>query len=127
MIRSVPAAFALALVMATRAHATAPTSLPAPAPPIAAPAPAADPHTAAPVPAPPTVTAHAWILMDHFSGRVLAQERPDERVEPASLTKLMTAYVAFAALASSRALMLGAPITTDTSRMPLRLAEAVRQ
>ena len=102
MIRSVTAALALALVMATRAHATAPTSLPAPAPPIAAPAPAADPHTAAPVPAPPTVTAHAWILMDHFSGRVLAQERPDERVEPASLTKLMTAYVAFAALADGR-------------------------
>jgi D-alanyl-D-alanine carboxypeptidase (penicillin-binding protein 5/6) len=48
------------------------------------------------------VTAHAWILMDHFSGRVLAQERPDERVEPASLTKLMTAYVAFAALADGR-------------------------
>ena len=40
--------------------------------------------------------------MDHFSGRVLAQERPDERAEPASLTKLMTAYVVFAALADGR-------------------------
>ncbi len=40
--------------------------------------------------------------MDHFSGRVLAQERPDERSEPASLTKLMTAYVVFAALAEGR-------------------------
>jgi D-alanyl-D-alanine carboxypeptidase (penicillin-binding protein 5/6) len=41
-------------------------------------------------------------MMDHFSGRVLAQERPDEREEPASLTKLMTAYVVFAALAEGR-------------------------
>jgi serine-type D-Ala-D-Ala carboxypeptidase (penicillin-binding protein 5/6) len=103
VIRSVPAVFALALVMATSAHATAPASLPAPTPPIAAPAPAPEPHTtAAPVPAPPTVKARAWILMDHFSGRVLAQERADERAEPASLTKLMTAYVAFAALADGR-------------------------
>jgi serine-type D-Ala-D-Ala carboxypeptidase (penicillin-binding protein 5/6) len=40
--------------------------------------------------------------MDHFSGRILAQQRPDERAEPASLTKLMTAYVVFAALADGR-------------------------
>jgi len=40
--------------------------------------------------------------MDHFSGRVLAQELPDQREEPASLTKLMTAYVVFAALTEGR-------------------------
>jgi D-alanyl-D-alanine carboxypeptidase (penicillin-binding protein 5/6) len=40
--------------------------------------------------------------MDHFSGRVLAQQRADERSEPASLTKLMTAYVVFAALQEGR-------------------------
>jgi len=40
--------------------------------------------------------------MDHFSGRVLAQQRADERAEPASLTKLMSAYVVFAALADGR-------------------------
>ena len=40
--------------------------------------------------------------MDHFSGRVLAQQLPDQRQEPASLTKLMTAYVVFAALAEGR-------------------------
>jgi D-alanyl-D-alanine carboxypeptidase (penicillin-binding protein 5/6) len=73
--------------------------MPAAAPTV--PAAAAAP-VAAPVPAPPAVTAHSWILMDHFSGRVLAQERPDERAEPASLTKLMTAYVVFAALADGR-------------------------
>ncbi|HEY1874433.1 MAG TPA: D-alanyl-D-alanine carboxypeptidase family protein [Steroidobacteraceae bacterium] len=102
MIRSLPAAFALALVLATSANATAPNSLPAPAPKVTAPPPATDAHAAAPVPAPPTVTARAWILMDHFSGRVLAQQRPDEREEPASLTKLMTAYVVFTALAEGR-------------------------
>jgi serine-type D-Ala-D-Ala carboxypeptidase (penicillin-binding protein 5/6) len=98
VIRSLPAAFALVLVIVTSANATAPNSLPPPTPAIAAPPPA----TTAPVPAAPAVTARSWILMDHFSGRVLAQQRPDEREEPASLTKLMTAYVVFAALADGR-------------------------
>ena len=59
-------------------------------------------HAAAPIPNPPSVNAHASILMDHFSGRVLAQEHADERAEPASLTKLMTAYLVFAALTDGR-------------------------
>jgi serine-type D-Ala-D-Ala carboxypeptidase (penicillin-binding protein 5/6) len=95
VIRLLPAASALALIAAV-AYATAPAPAPASLPASAA-APAA-----APVPAPPAVTARSWILMDHFSGRILAQERPDERSEPASLTKLMTAYVVFAALAEGR-------------------------
>ncbi len=57
---------------------------------------------AAPVPKPPEVSARAWLLVDHFSGRVLAENRADERMEPASLTKLMTAYVAFTALREKR-------------------------
>jgi serine-type D-Ala-D-Ala carboxypeptidase (penicillin-binding protein 5/6) len=57
---------------------------------------------AAPIPAPPAVSARAYILVDHFSGRVLAQDRADERAEPASLTKLMTAYVVFKALEEGR-------------------------
>ena len=102
MIRPLPAAFLLALIVATAVHATAPTTPPTAAPPAtAAPPPAAAAH-AAPIPAPPAVTARAWILMDHFSGRVLAQQLPDQRQEPASLTKLMTAYVVFAALAEGR-------------------------
>ncbi|HVN45905.1 MAG TPA: D-alanyl-D-alanine carboxypeptidase family protein [Steroidobacteraceae bacterium] len=100
MLRSLPTAVTLAL-LASIAHATAsapPTApLPAPAAATSATAPAATP-----IPAPPTVSARSWILLDHFSGRVLAQERPDERSEPASLTKLMTAYVVFAALADGR-------------------------
>ena len=46
----------------------------------------------------PSVAARAWLLLDHGSGQVLAQDHADERVEPASLTKLMTAYVSFGAL-----------------------------
>jgi serine-type D-Ala-D-Ala carboxypeptidase (penicillin-binding protein 5/6) len=59
-------------------------------------------HAVAPIPAPPAVNAHSWILVDHFTGRVLAQNNADERSEPASLTKLMTAYVVFTALREGR-------------------------
>jgi len=45
------------------------------------------------VPAPPRLSAKAWLLTDYHSGRVLAEHNADERVEPASLTKMMTAYV----------------------------------
>lgn len=48
-----------------------------------------------PVPAPPSVTAGAYILQDFATGRVLAGSRIDSRAEPASITKLMTAYVVF--------------------------------
>ena len=47
---------------------------------------------------PPQVIGRAWIVADLSSGQILGAERPDERVEPASLTKIMTAYVVFAAL-----------------------------
>ena len=59
-------------------------------------------HAAAPIPEPPAVNAHAYLLMDHYSGRILAQQHADERSEPASLTKLMTAYVVFKALEEKR-------------------------
>jgi D-alanyl-D-alanine carboxypeptidase (penicillin-binding protein 5/6) len=49
-------------------------------------------------PQPPTIAAKAWLLLDTGSGQLLASFKPDERIEPASLTKLMTAYLAFAAL-----------------------------
>jgi serine-type D-Ala-D-Ala carboxypeptidase (penicillin-binding protein 5/6) len=57
---------------------------------------------AAPIPRPPALNARAYLLEDHFSGRVLAESHADERAEPASLTKLMTAYVVFKALAEGR-------------------------
>src|SRR5262252_7689245 len=59
-------------------------------------------QAAMPIPAPPAVRARSSILVDHLSGRVLAANNADEHAEPASLTKLMTAYVAFAALAGGR-------------------------
>ncbi|MRR52822.1 MAG: D-alanyl-D-alanine carboxypeptidase, partial [Rhodocyclaceae bacterium] len=46
----------------------------------------------------PAVAAKAWVVVDHTSGLALAGQGADERVEPASLTKLMTAYLTFAAL-----------------------------
>jgi D-alanyl-D-alanine carboxypeptidase (penicillin-binding protein 5/6) len=49
-------------------------------------------------PAPPSVAAPAWLLLDATSGQRLASRNPDGRIEPASLTKLMTAYLAFAAI-----------------------------
>lgn len=57
---------------------------------------------AADVPPPPKVDAPAYILIDQASGRTLASERADERAEPASITKLMTAYVTFRALKDGR-------------------------
>lgn len=47
---------------------------------------------------PPSVIARAWLVVDLTSNQVLAGENADERFEPASLTKLMTAYLTFAAL-----------------------------
>ena len=49
-------------------------------------------------PPPPQVAGRAWLVADLSSGQILAAAKPDERFEPASLTKLMTAYVVFGAL-----------------------------
>jgi D-alanyl-D-alanine carboxypeptidase (penicillin-binding protein 5/6) len=46
----------------------------------------------------PTIAAKSWILLDATSGQVIAAQDPNARVEPASLTKVMTAYVTFQAL-----------------------------
>jgi len=62
------------------------------------------------VPPAPAVEAKSWILMDQATGRRLAGQNEDLRVEPASVTKVMTAYVAFRALAEGR-LQLQEPIT----------------
>jgi len=47
---------------------------------------------------PPTIAAKSWLLQDVTSGQVLASDNADLRIEPASLVKLMTAYLAFEAL-----------------------------
>ena len=57
---------------------------------------AAAAQAAAPVP--PPVLGRAWIVGDLSSAQILASQKADERIEPASLTKIMTAYVVFQAL-----------------------------
>ena len=52
------------------------------------------------VPAPPQVGASSYLVLDFHSGYHLAAKEPDMRVEPASITKLMTSYVVFRELAA---------------------------
>jgi D-alanyl-D-alanine carboxypeptidase (penicillin-binding protein 5/6) len=54
------------------------------------------------VPPPPTINARAYILMDYDSGQILAESKADERMEPASLTKLMTSYVIYKEMRDGR-------------------------
>ena len=51
-----------------------------------------------PIPAPPVIGAKSYLMIDGTTGHVLASHQADERLAPASLTKLMTAYVVFQAL-----------------------------
>jgi D-alanyl-D-alanine carboxypeptidase (penicillin-binding protein 5/6) len=53
---------------------------------------------AQPVPTLPPIAAKAYLLADFNSGQHLVSHNPQQRIEPASLTKLMTAYLVFAAL-----------------------------
>ncbi|WP_342321371.1 serine-type D-Ala-D-Ala carboxypeptidase [Kosakonia sp. BYX6] len=53
-------------------------------------------------PTAPPVDARAWILMDYASGKVLAEGNADEKLDPASLTKLMTSYVVGQALKAGK-------------------------
>ncbi|KMV33513.1 peptidase M15 [Franconibacter pulveris] len=53
-------------------------------------------------PAAPAMEARAWILMDYASGKVLAEGNADEKLDPASLTKLMTSYVVGQALKAGK-------------------------
>ncbi|MDR7135439.1 D-alanyl-D-alanine carboxypeptidase (penicillin-binding protein 5/6) [Lysobacter niastensis] len=71
---------------------------PAPQPATAQP-PASD---SLPVPPPPAITGTAWVLMDAASGNILAGENYDQRLEPASITKVMTSYVIAAEMAGGK-------------------------
>lgn len=50
----------------------------------------------------PVVAARAWILVDAVTGQTIAAQNPEQTVEPASLTKIMTVYMAFEALKENR-------------------------
>ena len=62
----------------------------------------ADAAITTPVPAPPIIGAKSFLLIDGSTGAELASLEADKRLAPASLTKLMTAYVAFRALADEQ-------------------------
>ncbi|HET8554301.1 MAG TPA: D-alanyl-D-alanine carboxypeptidase family protein [Rhodanobacteraceae bacterium] len=55
-----------------------------------------------PVPPPPEFKSSSWVLMDYATGRVLASKDPDQRVEPASITKIMTDYVVSAMVTAGK-------------------------
>ncbi|MBL8480252.1 MAG: D-alanyl-D-alanine carboxypeptidase [Sterolibacteriaceae bacterium] len=66
---------------------------------------------AQPLPA-PILSARAWLLMDYASGQVLAAQEPDLKLEPASLTKVMTTYLVAEAL-QNKTLSLTQPVTVS--------------
>lgn len=50
----------------------------------------------------PTLAAKAWLTLDATSGQVIATQNPNEKIEPASLTKIMSAFVIFDAIDNKR-------------------------
>jgi len=61
----------------------------------------------------PTIAAKSWLLLDMNSNQIIASQEPDLRIEPASLTKIMTAYLTFAAITTKK-LALDQMITVST-------------
>jgi D-alanyl-D-alanine carboxypeptidase (penicillin-binding protein 5/6) len=53
----------------------------------------------------PSIAARSWTLLDATSGQVIASQDADARIEPASLTKVMTAYVVFGAIRDKKITM----------------------
>jgi len=99
--RLLAAALCGAAAFATASFAQAPSPQPVPSP---QPLPQPAPRPAVPVPAPqpPSVEGTAWLLMDYATGQVLMGENIDARVEPASITKVMTSYVVSAEIAAGK-------------------------
>lgn len=87
----------------------------APAPQAASPKPAVAPPPLAAPPAPKPVSAKAWLLMDDATGKILAGENIDARLEPASITKVMTSYVLGAELAAGRIKATDSVIMTENA------------
>ena len=96
------------LLAATHTHKNTAAATPAAATPAPTPAPAAGAPQG--IPSAPDVDARAYILIDYSSGKVLAERDADARMEPASLTKLMTCYAVFHALKAGT-LKLGEMVT----------------
>ena len=54
------------------------------------------------IPPPPNIDVKGYVLMDADSGAVIAEKNMNQRLQPASLTKLMTLYIAFQTLKSNQ-------------------------
>ena len=54
---------------------------------------------------PPSIAAKSWTLLDASSGQIIAAQDQNARIEPASLTKIMTAYVTFGALRDKKVML----------------------
>jgi len=67
----------------------------------------------------PKPDAKSWLLMDFHSGQTLVEHAADERLEPASLTKLMTAYVVFKEIGAGR-LALTEPVLVSRAAQRMR-------
>lgn len=87
------------------------------------------------VPAPPVFEAQSWVLMDYFTGRVICQQNPHEKIWPASLTKMMTAYVIGMELKAGRLHMeddvvitedAWAKKYTDSSKMFIEVGKSIK-
>jgi D-alanyl-D-alanine carboxypeptidase (penicillin-binding protein 5/6) len=98
MYRQLTATLSLSVIIAAACWAASPP----PAPAAAATPPAATAMRAVPIPGAPQVDARAYILVDFQTGKVLAANDATARMEPASLTKLMTAYIVFQELAGGK-------------------------
>ena len=98
MYRHLIASLSIASVIAAAGWAAAPPATSAAATSTAA-APALP---ALAIPSAPQVDARAYILVDFQTGKVLAEKEATARMEPASLTKLMTAYIVFRELAAGK-------------------------
>lgn len=89
-------------------------------------------------PPPPALAAKSWLLLDHNTGQALVTHNADQRVEPASLTKLMTAYLTFTAVKNG-AITLDQPVVVSENawrqsgsrmfiepRVPVSVEELIR-
>ncbi|MBU2545699.1 MAG: D-alanyl-D-alanine carboxypeptidase [Gammaproteobacteria bacterium] len=106
------------------AQQPAPTSTPLPSSPPAT-------QQAMLIPSPPDINASAYILMDANSGKIIAQKNMDQRIAPASLTKIMTMYIVSQAIASnsiqldSKVLISKKAWQTGGSKMFVRVGKSV--
>jgi serine-type D-Ala-D-Ala carboxypeptidase (penicillin-binding protein 5/6) len=103
MYRHLIASLSIAGIIAAAGWGAAPAATSAAATsPAAAPAAAAPALPALAIPTAPQVDARSYILIDYQTDKVLAAKEATARMEPASLTKLMTAYIVFRELAAGK-------------------------